>query len=229
LNTNQKIALLVFAYSTSEETKYKPFLKKGGLAKSLNLHLRNIIRQSELPVIHFDEKKQVGNNFSSRFANALQDVFSLGYDSVISIGNDSPGLTANHILKAKKALKNGRTVLGPTFDGGLYLLGISKRSFDYHAYLNFSWNTEFLYKEVLQSNQLNSDNNLILEKMSDIDQLVDIQNISIKNIFNSSICKIILSIKAWVGSTYSPIPLDSIQLVLPIIPNKGSPFLYAAL
>ena len=47
-------------------------------------------------------------------------------DSVLAIGADSPGLPVEQLHRARAALQEGRSVLGPAEDGGFYLLGIHK-------------------------------------------------------------------------------------------------------
>ena len=46
--------------------------------------------------------------------------------SVLAIGSDSPGLPARFYLDARRALASRDAVLGPTEDGGFYLLGLKR-------------------------------------------------------------------------------------------------------
>jgi glycosyltransferase A (GT-A) superfamily protein (DUF2064 family) len=48
-----------------------------------------------------------------------------GYDKVIVLGNDSPGLHLN-LQEAFLELQDKSVVLGPDFKGGTYLMGFSK-------------------------------------------------------------------------------------------------------
>jgi rSAM/selenodomain-associated transferase 1 len=43
---------------------------------------------------------------------------------VLAIGADSPGLPAEYLARAREALKNADAVLGPSADGGFYLIGL---------------------------------------------------------------------------------------------------------
>src|SRR6476646_6284451 len=43
---------------------------------------------------------------------------------VLAIGADSPGLPAAYLQTARDALKNADAVLGPSLDGGFYLIGL---------------------------------------------------------------------------------------------------------
>ena len=46
--------------------------------------------------------------------------------AAIAVGADSPTLTAAHLAAALDALKTNDAVLGPSMDGGFYLLGLRK-------------------------------------------------------------------------------------------------------
>lgn len=48
----------------------------------------------------------------------------LGYPAAIAVGSDSPMLTAVHIGAALEALRVADAVIGPSIDGGFYLLGL---------------------------------------------------------------------------------------------------------
>ncbi len=218
-----KIALLVFALSDKEEIKQKPFLAQGNLIKSLHAHTKSVISTAGLPVIYFDETLQKGNNFGSRFTNAIQYTYDQGYDAIITIGNDCPYLQPIHIHKAKNALENGNSVLGPTYDGGFYLMGISKESFNRSDFLDFSWNSEVVYEQVRHTFSRSHKDCIILEKLRDIDYLVDIEQLSITRITNNSLRNSITSIQSRGQYNHPNKELNTSLLVHKVILNKGSP------
>ncbi len=49
-----------------------------------------------------------------------------GHSSLVVIGNDCSQLTAKDILIASKKLSSNDFVIGSTYNGGLYLIGLSK-------------------------------------------------------------------------------------------------------
>ncbi len=150
-----KTAILIFANSAETESARKVLgsgCKKGlqqSLFEKLNERTVLTVQKTGLPYLIYTEKEQVGNSFGERFDHAVQDVFSKGYGHVIAIGNDSPELTANQILKANNALKDGKFVLGPSCDGGFYLMGIDRESFLKTDFLKFSWQQKSLYTELI--------------------------------------------------------------------------------
>jgi len=222
--SNQNIALLVFAFSSEEQVKHKSFLAQGTLAKSLNVHTKKIADKSELPVYYFDETNQVGNSFGSRYSNALQSIYSKGYDAIISIGNDCPNLSVNHILQAKEVLENGGTALGPTNDGGFYLIGLPKQQFDLKRFASFSWNTKNLLDQVYADLLRNNANCTALQKLQDVNYFFDLRRIEINTISNSSLKKVIQSLLGWITINCVHRLLNKFEISQYIIFNKGSPF-----
>ena len=57
---------------------------------------------------------------------AIGKVLSLGYESVILTGADLPMMTAEHIRSGFAALEDHDIALGPTSDGGYYLIGMKE-------------------------------------------------------------------------------------------------------
>jgi len=66
---------------------------------------------------------QRGRSFAERLANAFADIRALGYDEVVAVGADSPGLSKSHLEGAFAALQSQDAVFGPASDGGVYLIG----------------------------------------------------------------------------------------------------------
>ena len=66
----------------------------------------------------FQAFPQVGTTLGERMDQAIQHVFTLGYQKVILTGSDIPQLTANVMTEV---------VLGPSVDGGYYLIGATNQ------------------------------------------------------------------------------------------------------
>lgn len=65
---------------------------------------------------------QHGDGFEARFLGALRRVASDGYDRIVAVGIDTPGLTAEDI---RRAVETDEQIVGPSRDGGFYLLGLA--------------------------------------------------------------------------------------------------------
>ena len=66
---------------------------------------------------------QAGDGLGERMNHALNQVLSLGYDAVVLTGADLPAMTAAHLQSGFNVLDWADVALGPTKDGGYYLVG----------------------------------------------------------------------------------------------------------
>jgi glycosyltransferase A (GT-A) superfamily protein (DUF2064 family) len=80
---------------------------------------------------------QSGRDFAERFENAIETVAQLGYDEVVAIGRDCPGLRALDIERAFTELASKKLVLGPDHRGGCYLIAF--RSADRELLRDVRW------------------------------------------------------------------------------------------
>ncbi len=66
--------------------------------------------------------------FGARLAGAVEDILSVGFSSVCLINSDSPTAPSAVFAEAARILStpNERLVLGPSDDGGYYLIGMRK-------------------------------------------------------------------------------------------------------
>ncbi|MBS4040905.1 MAG: DUF2064 domain-containing protein [Flavobacteriales bacterium] len=103
-----------------------------------------------MPTMIIYDHQQPGTTFGERYAAAFTQVFSLGYDQVISVGNDIPALSEHHILQAKEGLESGQTVFGPSRDGGDYLIALSKSAFEEKSFASLPWRTDRLHETIIQ-------------------------------------------------------------------------------
>ncbi|MBR3974185.1 MAG: TIGR04282 family arsenosugar biosynthesis glycosyltransferase [Oscillospiraceae bacterium] len=71
---------------------------------------------------------QVGEGLGEKMNNALNVALALGYEKVVLTGSDLPLMTAEHLRSGFAALENADVTLGPTADGGYYLVGVKERS-----------------------------------------------------------------------------------------------------
>ncbi len=72
----------------------------------------------------FQLLNQTGEDLGSRMHHAIQTSFSQGFQNVILIGTDIPSLQSSIVKAAQDQLVDHDVVLGPTYDGGYYLIGL---------------------------------------------------------------------------------------------------------
>lgn len=205
-------AILLFSRTAEAEAEAKPLALGKRSAQSVAVflvnHVKKLASKTDLPVFFFSEKQQRGTTFGERFANAFEDVFNLGFQNVIAIGNDCLTVSMDDILKASEALKTAPSVLGGTIDGGAYLIGFQKIVFQKNAFQDIQWQTNSVFNELIEfvQNQ-NVDINFLSEK-ADIDHVSDWKK-ALKTI--SFATKKILT-----RLLYFFLPMPLIKAVLPI-------------
>ena len=93
---------------------------------------------------------QRGDKFGERLYFAVEDLFKCGFESVCLIDSDSPTVSAENFAEAVELLsrREDRVVLGPSDDGGYYLIGVKKphrRLFE-----QIDWSTERVLNQTIQ-------------------------------------------------------------------------------
>ncbi len=96
----------------------------------------------------YHKKVQHGADLGQRMAFAFHHLFSLGYGEVVIIGSDCPALTSEIIQNAFTALHPGGVVLGPSADGGYYLLGLTRMH--NRLFEKIDWSTEKVFSQTLE-------------------------------------------------------------------------------
>ena len=72
---------------------------------------------------------QQGADLGERMKNSFTDAFTKGFQKVILMGSDSPDLPEAYIKQAFTTLQTKDAALGPTVDGGYYLIGFKTTTF----------------------------------------------------------------------------------------------------
>ena len=98
----------------------------------------------------FELLPQRGDGFGERLAFATEDLFQCGFASVCLIDSDSPTVSADVHAEAVEMLSKpgDRVVLGPSDDGGYYLIGMKR----HHPQLfeRVDWSTERVLEQTEQ-------------------------------------------------------------------------------
>lgn len=71
--------------------------------------------------------EQTGSSLGARMQQAFRDVFEKGAERALIVGTDHPTLPLSFLRQGIAVLQSNRSVcLGPTEDGGYYLLGMNR-------------------------------------------------------------------------------------------------------
>jgi len=114
-------------------------------------------------------KKQVqhGDNLGERMGNAFNHLFCLGYKRICIVGSDCVALTTNLLHTAFEHLQTHDTVIGPSLDGGYYLLGMNQ--IIQGIFEEKEWSTDSVLTDTMANISNSKKSCAVLPVLSDID------------------------------------------------------------
>lgn len=122
----------------------------------------------------YDKRLQQGDDLGERMKYAFEQAFASGFERAVVIGSDCAELEQNHIKDAFRALENRDIVIGPSKDGGYYLLGMNAphpRLFE-----EISWSTASVFEDTMSRIRELDLSCEILPVLNDIDTEEDLRN-----------------------------------------------------
>ena len=101
--------------------------------------------------------------------------------NIIFIGTDLPDLCHQDLLNTLKELQQNDLILGPSNDGGYWLIGLSEKIISSHIYLylpfiNIEWGTKNVLQNTIDNFAFTKFKYKFLDKKIDIDTIIDIEN-----------------------------------------------------
>jgi len=99
--------------------------------------------------------------------------------NIIFIGTDLPDLCHLDLLSTIRELKQNDLILGPSNDGGYWLIGLSAKIISKHLHLpfiNINWSKENVLKNTINNFASTDLKYKLLEEKIDIDKIIDIEN-----------------------------------------------------
>ena len=120
---------------------------------------------------------QQGRDLGERMSMAFEWAFGKGFDRAILIGSDIPDLPAEIIPRGFDALSSSDAVIGPSPDGGFYLIGFRSGGFRPAVFTGLEWSTESVFSETcgrLAENRLTFE---VLPPWDDVDTFDDLQRL----------------------------------------------------
>ncbi len=94
-----------------------------------------------------EQYHQCAGDLGQRMADAFGKAFAAGATRVVIIGSDCPELSSAHLRAAFDALGQSDLVIGPTLDGGYYLLGLNR--FENALFEHIAWSTSEVFAQTL--------------------------------------------------------------------------------
>lgn len=124
---------------------------------------------------------QKGVDLGERMKNAFADAFADGFSKAILIGSDLPDLQNNVLDMAFNALNVNDIVIGPSVDGGYYLIGFRNNSFLPEVFKGISWGTDTVLKDTLKILKEKNYMVSILPELRDVDTIEDLKALYERN------------------------------------------------
>jgi len=114
---------------------------------------------------------QEGATFDARLLHAFQWAQAQGFAYTILIGSDSPQISQECIMTARKALDEIDVVLGPSDDGGYYLLAMRVA---HDVFSGIPMSTNVVAQMTLEAAQRQGLTVRLLDSLFDVDELPDL-------------------------------------------------------
>lgn len=121
----------------------------------------------------FEKKLQSDGDLGKRMACAFDEI-SKKHEQIAIIGSDCPYLTSKKLEAAFAVLQKTEIVIGPSTDGGYYLLGMKK--FHPELFENILWSTSSVFQKTIEIAEQNKWTIGVLEHLTDIDTEEDWNN-----------------------------------------------------
>lgn len=117
---------------------------------------------------------QAGGDLGEKMKNTFRRCFSERLRSAVVIGSDSPDLPAWIIEEAFFSLNDHDAVIGPSVDGGYYLIGFRRETFNPDVFAGPKWGTENVFRQTMTILQETGAMVYVLPEWQDIDRPEDI-------------------------------------------------------
>ena len=95
---------------------------------------------------------QIGTDLGERLTSATQWAAEHGYTKILLVGSDSPTLPISYISQAITLLDSRNIVIGPSTDGGYYLIGFSVETLATtvpHVFEEIAWSTAEVFQQTI--------------------------------------------------------------------------------
>ena len=90
---------------------------------------------------------QIPGDLGARLEQAFASAFTTGAEKVAVVGSDCIEIGPATFTETERALETHECVIGPTFDGGYYLLALKQPRPS--LFVNMAWSTETVFEETV--------------------------------------------------------------------------------
>lgn len=119
----------------------------------------------------FEKRVQFPGDLGERMSHAFREGFAAGATSAVIVGSDCPELSPAILSEAFSALETNDFTVGPTPDGGYYLLGM--RQYQPAVFEQIAWSTEAVFPATIERIKTLGATLHLLPILSDVDNETD--------------------------------------------------------
>lgn len=124
----------------------------------------------------FELEPQTSGDLGERMAAFFRQRFEIGDKPAVLIGSDSPDLPLDRIDEAFRLLASHDLVLGPSDDGGYYLIGMSRMIPE--IFTGIDWSTPGVFDQTMRQASTLSVKPALLEPWYDVDEPNDLRRLA---------------------------------------------------
>jgi rSAM/selenodomain-associated transferase 1 len=123
------------------------------------------------PEDHLEFVAQTAGDLGMRLIHAFAHAFAAGCEHVAVVGSDCVEIGAETFAETERALQTHDCAIGPTFDGGYYLLALNQPCSSLFA--DIPWSTETVFEETMARARAAGLSVYELPRLHDVDTLED--------------------------------------------------------
>lgn len=110
---------------------------------------------------------QENGDIGKRMSHAFEEIFNSGYNHAVLVGSDIPHLPLSSVLDSFEQLEFNDVILGPSDDGGYYLVGLNKPI--PALFSDLTWSNDQVFDHTLKKVEQHHLKSYLLKQLSDID------------------------------------------------------------
>jgi uncharacterized protein len=118
-------------------------------------------------------REQPAGDLGDRMCGAFRSAFEQGYQSVMIIGTDCPGITTAILAQGFTELRNQVVTIGPAIDGGYYSIGLQRLVPE--LFQGIAWSTSTVFSETVAIADRLQLPTYLLPSLPDIDLPADLK------------------------------------------------------
>jgi uncharacterized protein len=126
----------------------------------------------------YDYIPQRGKDHSERVKNSLIDGFGKGYRNAMTLASDVPDLPERMLIEGCSSLRTHGSVIGPSPDGGYYLIGFQETCFVPRAFDGIRWSTDSTFSDTTNRLKEAGISIYLLPAWRDVDTVNDLKSLA---------------------------------------------------